>query len=125
MLDDKLPIKEIYAGCICCSLVKKFKESIEKLTLIYKPEHIFIKPSGVGNLSDIVKVCKKISENSDFLTRINHLIIIVDVSAFDDYLDNFGGFYLDQIQNANIIFLSRVDNIDDKKLKIKCSVLYL
>ncbi|ADK14970.1 GTP-binding protein [Clostridium ljungdahlii] len=117
LINDKLPIKEIYAGCICCSLVKNFKDSIEELALEYKPEHIFIEPSGVGNLSDIVRVCGKISENSNCDIRINHLITIVDISAFDDYLENFGGFYLDQIQNANIIFLTHMDSIDDEKVE--------
>lgn len=117
LINDKLPIKEIYAGCICCSLVKNFKDSIEELALKYKPEHIFIEPSGVGNLSDIVKVCKKISENSDLPIRVNHLITIIDVSAFDDYLENFGGFYLDQIENANVIFLSHIDSVDDLKVE--------
>ncbi|AKN33861.1 cobalamin biosynthesis protein P47K [Clostridium carboxidivorans P7] len=117
LINDKLPIKEIYAGCICCSLVKNFKDSIEELALEYKPEHIFIEPSGVGNLSDIIRVCDKISENSNSNIRINHLITIVDVSAFDDYLENFGGFYLDQIRNANIIFLSHIDSIDDEKVE--------
>ncbi|WPC41140.1 GTP-binding protein [Clostridium sp. JS66] len=117
LINDKLPIKEIYAGCICCSLVKNFKDSIEELALEYKPEHIFIEPSGVGNLSDIIRVCDKISENSNFDIKINHLITIVDVSAFDDYLENFGGFYLDQIRNANIIFLSHIDSIDDEKVE--------
>ncbi|WP_411681116.1 GTP-binding protein [Clostridium thailandense] len=117
LINDKLPIKEIYAGCICCSLVQDFKRSIEELALMYSPDHILIEPSGVGTLSDIVKICKKISENSDLDIKINHLITIVDVSSFDDYLEGFGTFYLDQIQNANIIFLSHLDKIDNTKVE--------
>lgn len=117
LINDKLPIREIYAGCICCSLVQDFKKSIEELVLEYRPNHILIEPSGVGSLSDIVKVCKKIFENSQLDIRINHLITIVDVSAFDDYLENFGKFYLDQIQNAHIIFLSHLDEVDEKEVE--------
>lgn len=111
LINDKLPIKEIYSGCICCSLVQDFKKAIEEIILEYRPDHIFIEPSGVGTLSDIIKVCNKISENSDINVRINHLITIVDVSAFEDYSESFGKFYLDQIQNANIILLSHFDKI--------------
>ena len=117
LLDDKLPIREIYAGCICCSLVQDFKKSIEELVIQYRPDHILIEPSGVGNLSDIVKICKKISGNSHLDIRINHLITIVDVSAFDDDLEGFGKFYLDQIQNAQIIFLSHLDKIGDEEVE--------
>ncbi len=117
LMDNQLPIKEIYAGCICCSVVLDFKKAIEELTLEYRPDHILIEPSGVGSLSDIIKVCKKISEGSPFDIRINHLITIVDVSSFSDYSENFGGFYLDQIKNAHIIFLSHFEKINHEEVK--------
>lgn len=115
LLNDKLPVREIYAGCICCSVVQDLKKAIEELVLEYKPDHIFIEPSGVGSLSDIVKACKGIAKNSDIYLNINQLITIVDVSSFNDYLEDFGGFYLDQIQNANIILLSHFDEIEKEK----------
>jgi G3E family GTPase len=125
LLHDKLPIREIYAGCICCSLVQDFKKAIEELALQYTPDHILIEPSGVGSLSDIIKVCTKISGNSNFDIRINHLITIVDVSAFTDYLENFGGFYLDQIKNANIIFLSHLDKLNHSEIEKVVSIIRL
>ncbi len=112
LIHEEIPIREIYAGCICCSLVQDFKKAIEELALEYRPDHILIEPSGVGSLSDIVKVCEGVSKNSHLDIRINHLITIVDVSAFHDYVDNFGGFYLNQIENAHIIFLSHFDKIN-------------
>lgn len=117
LFNDKLPVREIYAGCICCSVVHDLKKAIEELVLEYNPDHIFIEPSGVGSLSDIVKACSRISENSNFDININQLITIVDVSGFEDYLESFGEFYLDQIQNANIIFLSHFDEIDKKEIE--------
>ncbi|WP_099187457.1 GTP-binding protein [Tepidibacter mesophilus] len=117
LIHDKLPVREIYAGCICCSLVQDFKKNIEELVLEYKPENILIEPSGVGSLSDIVKACVEISQNSNLDIIINHLITIVDVSAFDDYIENFGSFYLDQIQNANIIFLSHFGEMNHKEIE--------
>lgn len=117
LISKELPIKEIYAGCICCSVVQDFKKAIEALASEYKPDHILIEPSGVGSLSDIIKVCERISKKSNLNIRINHLITIVDVSVFDDYVENFGGFYLDQIRNAHIIFLSHFEKKDHEEVK--------
>ncbi|CAH2214201.1 GTP-binding protein [Tepidibacter aestuarii] len=117
LINDKLPVREIYAGCICCTLVQDFKKNIEELILEYRPDHILIEPSGVGSLSDIIKACEEISKNSNFDIRINNLITIVDVSAFDDYIQNFGSFYLDQIQNAHMIFLSHLGKMDQKEIE--------
>ncbi|AKL95702.1 cobalamin (vitamin B12) biosynthesis protein CobW [Clostridium aceticum] len=117
LMEGQLPIKEIYAGCICCSVVQDFKKAIEELTLEYRPDHILIEPSGVGSLSDIVKVCSKLSEKPSMGISVHQLITIVDVSAFDDYLESFGAFYLDQIRNAHIIFLSHFDKLDHEEVE--------
>ena len=123
MLKDKLPVREINAGCICCSVVQDFKKAIEELTLEYRPNQILIEPSGVGSLSDILKICKRLTTNPELDIKINHLITIVDVSAFDDYLENFGGFYLDQIKNAGIIFLSHYEKMDALEVKRIISII--
>ena len=96
-------------------VVVDFKQAIEELTNEFKPDHILIEPSGVGSLSDILKVCKKVGEGSPHDIRINHLITIVDVSSFHDYLETFGSFYQDQIMNANLIFLSHLNEINSEE----------
>lgn len=117
MIGSGLPVREIYAGCICCSVAHDFKHAIEELSEQYRPDHIFIEPSGVGSLSDILRICRKVSENSDMAIRINHLITIVDVTAYEDYSENFGGFYMDQIRNANVILLSHFKQLSENEIE--------
>lgn len=125
LLNDRLPVREINAGCICCSVVQDFKKAVEELTLEYRPNQILIEPSGVGCLSDILKICIRLATNPVLDIKINHLVTIVDVRAFDDYIENFGGFYLDQIKNANIIFLSHFEKIASSDLERIISIIQL
>ncbi|WP_346936813.1 GTP-binding protein [Clostridium sp.] len=117
LIQHSLPIKEIYSGCICCTVTENFKKALEELVLRYKPDNIFIEPSGVGSLSDILKICNKVSLNSTLNIKIKDLITIVDVNSFNDYSENFGSFYLDQIENAQIIFLSHFENLVDSEVE--------
>ncbi|CQR73733.1 Putative metal chaperone YciC [Sporomusa ovata DSM 2662] len=117
LLPSGFPVKEIYAGCICCSVVRDFEKAIKELMLHYHPQHILIEPSGVGSLSDIIKVCRGIGQKEDLDLQIKHLITIVDIAAFEDYSANFGGFYSDQIANAQIIFLSYFNQMDDQEIE--------
>ena len=55
--ESGIEIKEINAGCICCSLVGDFETSMQEVINTYNPERIIIEPSGVGKLSDIVNAC--------------------------------------------------------------------
>lgn len=117
LIQHSLPIKEIYSGCICCTVTENFNKALEELVLEYKPDNIFIEPSGVGSLSDILKVCNRVSSNSTLNIKIKDVITIVDVDSFNDYSENFGSFYLDQIENAQMIFLSHFENLVDSEVE--------
>lgn len=117
LIQHSLPIKEIYSGCICCTVKENFNKALEELVLDYKPDNIFIEPSGVGSLSDILKVCNRVSSNSTLNIKIKDVITIVDVDSFNDYSENFGSFYLDQIENAQMIFLSHFENLVDSEVE--------
>lgn len=117
LINHSLQIKEIYSGCICCTVTENFKKALEELALEYIPDKIFIEPSGVSSLSDVLKICNKVSSNSGLDIKIKNVITIVDVSAYRDYCENFGSFYLDQIQNAQMIFLSHFDNMLDSEIE--------
>jgi len=117
LIQHSLPIKEIYSGCICCTVTENFNKALEELVLEYKPDNIFIEPSGVGSLSDILKVCNRVSLNSTLNIKIRDVITIVDVDSFNDYSENFGSFYLDQIENAQMIFLSHFENLGDREVE--------
>lgn len=112
-----IPVREIYSGCICCSLAKDLKSSIAELISEYKPNHIFIEPSGVASLSDVLKICNQIPLPEEFSLKINHIASIVDASAFEDALDSFGTFYLDQIKNAKTLFLSHIKDMPSSKIE--------
>lgn len=108
-------IKEINAGCICCTIIGDFKDSIKEIINKYQPERIIIEPSGVGKLSEIIGVIK-----SDELKRniiLNMVITVVDVTKYEKYILNFSEFYKNQIINANTIVLSRTQNISFEKLE--------
>ena len=105
-------VKEINAGCICCSLSGDFVKALRDLLRRFHPDKIIIEPSGVGKLSDIVKACADPRVHP--LAEVKAKITVVDVKRCKMYLDNFGEFFEDQIQNADIVLLSRTEDDPDK-----------
>ncbi|MGI5825104.1 MAG: GTP-binding protein [Bacillota bacterium] len=116
LVEDDLPVKEIMAGCICCSLVMDFQKAIKELSAKYHPERIIIEPSGVSCLSDVVKACERVKDEVQGGLEIDRLITIVDITAFEEYIENFGVFYGNQIENANTIFFSHLNNLEQSDL---------
>ena len=108
--ESKIDIKELSQGCICCSLQGDFTKSLKEVLDKFNPERVIIEPSGVGKLSDVIKAVK----DADLENSLNSLVCLVDVKKVKMYSKNFGEFFLDQIENAQTVILSRTDVTYDK-----------
>ncbi|MBE5840440.1 MAG: cobalamin biosynthesis protein CobW [Butyrivibrio sp.] len=114
--ESGIEITEMNSGCICCSLVGDFETSLKQVMDQYAPERILIEPSGVGKLSDVMKAIQNIAEGSENM-ELNSAVTVVDVSKAKVYIKNFGEFFLNQIENAGTIILTRTDKADQKKIE--------
>ncbi|MBC2582188.1 GTP-binding protein [Clostridium sp. DJ247] len=111
---SNLAVKEINAGCICCTVNGDFKKAIKEAIMEYAPDRIIIEPSGVGKLSEIINLCQ--AQELRNLIQLNMVITVVDVLKYHSYINNFGEFYKDQIINTSTIVLSRTQNIGKDKV---------
>ncbi|WP_026652725.1 CobW family GTP-binding protein [Butyrivibrio proteoclasticus] len=111
-----IEITEMNSGCICCSLVGDFETSLKQVMDQYHPERILIEPSGVGKLSDVMRAIQNIAEGSDEM-ELNSAVTVVDVSKAKVYIKNFGEFFINQIENAGTIILTRTDKADQAKIE--------
>ena len=119
-----IEIKEMNSGCICCSLVGDFGASLKEVIKTYSPERILIEPSGVGKLSDVIKAVADL-ETKENLTDValNAAVVVVDVSKCKMYIKNFGEFFINQVEAAGTIILSRTQNVSEEKLNEAIALL--
>jgi len=113
--DSGIEIREMNSGCICCSLVGDFRTSLAEVIEKYAPERILIEPSGVGKLSDVQRAVLEASEQAG--VEPGSSVAVVDASKCKIYMKNFGEFFIDQIEHAGTIILSRTQNMDEAKLE--------
>ena len=112
--ESGIEIREMNSGCICCSLVGDFGTSLREVMDTYAPERILIEPSGVGKLSDVMKAIQDAAEGSDM--ELNSAVAVVDASKCKIYIKNFGEFFVNQIEYAGTIILTRTDKVSDAKI---------
>lgn len=115
MKEAGIEIKEMNSGCICCSLVGDFEESLKEVVNTYHPDRVIIEPSGVGKLSDIVKAVEKVHD--DVHLHIDGALTVVDAKKVKMYQKNFGEFYNDQLEEAQVILMSHTQNVSQEKLE--------
>lgn len=114
-------IKEMNSGCICCSLVGDFGSSLKEVIEKYAPERILIEPSGVGKLSDVMRAVQNVDTQAQ--VELNSAVVVVDANKCKMYAKNFGEFFLNQIEHAGTIILSRTADISESKLNTALSII--
>lgn len=112
--DAGIEITEMNSGCICCSLVGDFGTALKEVLDRFAPDRILIEPSGVGKLSDVVKAVTDIAAEAD--VSLASSIVVADATKCKMYMKNFGEFYNNQVEHADVIVLSRTQNMSEDKL---------
>ena len=108
-------VMEINSGCICCQVTGDFKESILDVVENCNVDRLLVEPTGVAKLSDIKKVFAE--KELKGIAEVEKAITVVDAEKFDLYLNNFKSFFINQIKNADIIILSRTQNISNEEVR--------
>lgn len=106
-----IEITEMNSGCICCTLVGDFTKALKKVMEEYAPDRIIIEPSGVGKLSDVAHAVEQV-EGAHIGTKVT----VVDAGKCRMYMRNFGEFFNDQVENADLIVMSRTDTASAEKI---------
>ena len=123
-LDEKnLNVWEMSEGCICCSMKGDFKSSIKKIYFEINPEYLVIEPTGVGMLSSIIENIREINNND---IEILSPLTLIDITSFNEYLETFNNFFIDNLKNTGKVILTKlenynpfdIENIKDEILKI-------
>ena len=109
-----IQITEMNSGCICCSLVGDFGETLKKVEEEYHPDRIVIEPSGVGKLSDVIRAVQDAGVEGLVL---NAFTTVIDASKCKMYMKNFAEFYQNQIEFASSIVFSRTAGLRADKLR--------
>ena len=122
MKEAGIEVTEMNSGCICCSLVGDFGEALKKVIDQYHPDRILIEPSGVGKLSDVIRAVEGVEKDLDDVT-MGSFVTVADAMKCRMYIKNFGEFFLNQIEYAGTILLSRTQKMKQEKLEQAVALL--
>ena len=122
MKEAGIQVTEMNSGCICCSLVGDFGVALKQVIDQYHPDRILIEPSGVGKLSDVIRAVEGVEKDIDEAT-MGSFVTVADAMKCRMYIKNFGEFFLNQIEYAGTILLSRTQKMSQAKLEAAVALL--
>jgi len=105
LLPENISIKELRSGCACCTIRIDFIKGLKELIKMDMFDRIVIEPSGVAKLSDMLSIIN--SESLCSVAKKGVAITVVNPFFHSKYSGVVGAYYLNQIENADVIYFSR------------------
>lgn len=109
LASDGLDVRQVYGGCICCTLRANLQRALVQVAEALSPEWIIVEPSGVADPSEVVALAR--SSGLEF-ERID-LVVLVDALRWDKLKRIAGPFLERGIQRADVVALNKVDAVDE------------
>ena len=111
----ELNVWELTSGCACCSTKADFMSSLLVIDNTLNPDFLIVEPSGIAVLSNILNNVKNVEHE-----RIQVLppVTIIDAGTYFKYKNKYEEVFMDQVQMAAHIQLSKVENMADDELNI-------
>ena len=119
--EKNLNVWEMSEGCICCSMKGDFKSSIKRIYSEINPEYLIIEPTGVGMLSSIIENIRETNNND---IEILSPLTLIDITSFNEYLETFNNFFIDNLKNTGKVLLTKLENFNHFEIEnIKNKIL--
>jgi len=117
-IDDKilraegLNVRELIAGCICCTLNAELTVCLNKIQEELSPQWVIIETTGMAFPHTIAETITKYGKGIDSLKTI----VVADAERWDDLSTIMPGLIEEQIAKANIILLNKIDCLESEQI---------
>lgn len=99
--NTQIKVKELTAGCVCCTLQGNLTYAVAELIRQEKPDFIIIEPTGLADFSGVIKAC--LDTRQVFLNRC---VMIVNSRKNQTLMKVVGPFYIEQLKIADTIYMN-------------------
>jgi len=109
---EGLQVREIYSGCICCSLRLDLINTLLELERQFNPEVVILEPSGVAGPRQVLQ---SISGYGGEIEQ-KQVLALIDAVRFQEIHDFSIPLIADGINVADIVVVNKIDQVDDQDL---------
>ncbi|AKB20797.1 GTP-binding protein [Methanosarcina sp. WH1] len=118
--DGGVETREITNGCVCCTLRISMEYTIKNLITSYRPDTIIIEPTGIA-------FPRQIKSNIESMgipeMRFTPIVNLVDPCRLGSDEGDLQNFVRNQIEDAEVLGINKVDLIGQEKLLETCLLL--
>lgn len=109
-------VKQVAGGCACCAALLPFQTALNELIRFENPDRIFIEPSGLGHVDNIVKRLQE----ADYQKRLilNGVVCIIDPRHLSQPKYRYHELYVRQLFAADMFVANKSDLASEGDLQL-------
>lgn len=103
-----LPVRELFGGCICCTLQTGLVQTLRAIETEYDPDWVIVEPTGVAAPGDITATV------GDLMPHLPapRVLTLVDAERWEMLIAVVSPLIEAQIEAADVIAINKVDAVD-------------
>ena len=105
---------ELTSGCLCCTLRGSLTSAVEELRERAGVEQILVEATGVASPGDMLEDLLDARVRAEL--DVGPLVTVVDAPRFTRLREMLGEFYEEQVENADVLLLNKVDRASAEQL---------
>jgi G3E family GTPase len=110
--EQGLPVRELFGGCICCTLQSGLVETLLAVESEYDPEWVIIEPTGLAAPGDILGVVVDHCRSVDAI----RVLTLVDAPRWPMLLEIVEPLVTAQLKTADVVAVNKIDDVDEDTL---------
>ena len=112
---DNVDVVELNSGCLCCTLRGSLMMAVEELRDKAKVGRVIVEATGIAQPAELLDTLADASLEGGL--EVGPLVTVIDAFKFPKLLSMLGDFYVDQIENADIILVNKIDLVSPVQLE--------
>ena len=111
---EGLEVREIFSGCICCSLRNNLISTLLEIERDYNPDIVILEPSGVASPKQVMSALVGYGGEIEH----KHVAVIVDAKRYQKIMHADIPIVQDGINSADILVINKSDLVNDDELEM-------
>jgi G3E family GTPase len=112
---------ELTSGCICCTIKSELEDTLKTIWERFHPKRILLEATGVAQPNAVVEIVE--NEALKNWMEIEKVVTVLDIRYWLNR-ENFGQFFMKQVQEANLILLNKMDTVAKSQVSQSLSQLH-
>ncbi len=107
-----LPVREVFGGCICCTLQTNLVDSLREIEQRFNPDVAIIEPTGLAAPGEVLHA---VHAQLPHITDAR-ILTLIDAGRWNLLIRAVEPLITAQVTAADVIALNKIDEVDDASL---------